>query len=301
MKKWQDIVKESSLSRIQDKMSKHSAGAITAFRGDLTRKENKERNKELLSALKTKGYSVTKVKGSYIEQFGTKDAKEVGEESWFVVDDKIDGDDNGKLEKDLIALGKKYDQDSILTIRDGKGFLIGTSKRDNAFPSFGKKEPVGKGKFGKVSGEFFSRIRGRQFAFESTDPLTINGKWALKKMGERVWSEIVNESEAELNETDIKVAFNMIKRISKHYMSPENKDRYHTGGKYDGEASTKEFESIIKQVKDNRRVNGIVEKLLSLYKKRFKQTYFRTVVSGMMVSKSLEAFMKQLKDLKVFG
>lgn len=192
MKQWNEYVQESSLSRIHDKMEKHSCGAITAFRGDFTKAENKKRNKELFAALKVKGYSLTKVKGSYIEQFGTDKAKEVGEESWFVVNHKVEGDDGGQLEKDLRKLGEKYDQDSILSVREGKGMLVGTSRREDAFPNYGERVEVGKGKFGKVSGEFFSRIRGRQFAFESLEPDNIMGKWGMKTIGKNIWNEIEN-------------------------------------------------------------------------------------------------------------
>lgn len=190
MKQWNTYVKESSLSRIKSKVDAHSSGAITAFRDEFTKAQNKARNKELFSALKQKGYSITKVKGSYIEQFGKENAKEVGEETWFVVNQDVDGDDGGKLEKHLRQLGEKYDQDSILSIRNGKGVLIGTSKREDSFPPYGIFETVGKGKYGKRSGAFFSRIRGREFAFESIEPTTRNGKWALDVMGKRIWEEI---------------------------------------------------------------------------------------------------------------
>ncbi len=191
MKTYKEFVQESSLSRIKDAVDKHSCGAITAFRGDATRKVNKDLNKELYAALKRRKYHVTKVKGSYIEHFQTPDAKEVGEDTWFVVNLDVEGDDGGKLEKDLVLLGRRYDQDSILTVRNGEGYLIGTSHRDNAYPDFGKKEKVGSGKWGKRSGKFFSRIRGREFAFEEIqEPLTINGKRGLEIVGERVWNEI---------------------------------------------------------------------------------------------------------------
>jgi len=186
-----DYINESGLSRIKNHIDNYACGAITAFRGDKTRAENINNNKEILAVLKRLGYGVTKVKGSYIESFGSDDAKEVGESSFFVVNHKVDGDDNGELESILKRLGEKYDQDSILSIRSGEAFLIGTSKRDDAWPSYGVKERVGSGKFGKVSGEFFSRIKGRQFAFEHIeDPQTINGKWGMKIVADRVLKEI---------------------------------------------------------------------------------------------------------------
>jgi hypothetical protein len=184
---------ESSLSRLWSKTQKHSCGTITSFRGSKTKAQNRATNKEMLTYLMGKGYSVTKIKGSYIENFGSENEKEVGEESFFVCNQKIDGDDGGQLKKDLVALGRKYDQDSVLIIPfGGKGaYLYGTSKRDDAYPSYNKTETVGKGKFGKASGQFLSRIRGREFAFEEVEPMqTINGIRGQKIFVEKMESDM---------------------------------------------------------------------------------------------------------------
>lgn len=197
MLNYSDFIIESSLSRIHNHIEKHSAGAITAWRGEYTRRENQDRNKKLLAYLQRQGYSVTSVKGSYIENYGTDTAREVGEHSFFVVNNKVEGDDGGQLEKQLIKLGRMFDQDSILTVRNGKATLIGTSRRENAFPNYGSKVPVGQGKFGYTSGAFFSRIRGRQFAFESIEsvidvskPSTINGVRVRDLIAEEVEREL---------------------------------------------------------------------------------------------------------------
>jgi len=175
---FKNYLSESSLSRLWSKTQNHVCGTITSYRGDKTKAQNQKTNKEMLRYLLGKGYSVTKIKGSYIENFASENQKEVGEASFFVCNDKVDGDDKGQLQKDLVALGRKYDQDSVLIIPyGGKGaFLYGTSKREDAYPEYNKKEIVGQGKFGKASGKFLSRIKGREFAFEEVEPpQTING------------------------------------------------------------------------------------------------------------------------------
>jgi len=198
MNKFKDFLIESSLSRLQAGIANHPAGAITAFRGEFTRAENKARNKKLLAVLLTKGFSVTSVKGSYIENFKSDSAKEVGEESLFVIDRNTEGD-GGELERVLIGLGRLYDQDSILSVRKGVGTLIGTSKRDNSYPGLGVRQVVGPAKFGIAKGEFFSRVKGRQFAFESIEsvadvnpPDTINGLRSMKIVAEEVINEVAN-------------------------------------------------------------------------------------------------------------
>ena len=186
---------EASLNRIYQKTKNHAVGAVTAFRGDKTKAENKANNKKVMAYLINKNYSVIKVKGSYWENFQKPTQREVGEESFFVANHEIEGDDGGQLENDLIKLGRLYDQDSILSVPFGeKGYLYGTSKRDDGFPDYNQKVVVGKPVFGDAKGEFFSRVKGRKFAFESANevgkPMTYNGKWALTLLAKNVAEEI---------------------------------------------------------------------------------------------------------------
>lgn len=77
------------------------------------------------------------------------------------------GDDNGMLENDLEKLGQAYKQETILSIPyQQPARLIGTSRDPEAFVPFGGHQPVGKPVFGTASGQFFSRVGGRKFAFE---------------------------------------------------------------------------------------------------------------------------------------
>ena len=100
-----------------------------------------------------------------IENFLSKtSAKEVAEDSFFVVDLK----DTGRLERDLKRLGEDFLQDSIIFISEGEGYLIGTSpypNNPNAYPPYGVKEYQGICYFGQ-SGEFFSRVNKRAFVFK---------------------------------------------------------------------------------------------------------------------------------------
>ena len=162
---------EAGLARIYDKMQKHATGTITAFRGEFSRRENMTKNSELKQELLRLGFSVTAIEGSYIENFGSADEVEVAEKSFFVANHNVEGDDRGELERALIRMGKKFDQDSVMIVPVGgkNAYLVGTSIRDNAWPEYGQKEVVGSGRLGQHSGMFLSRIRGRAFAFESKD------------------------------------------------------------------------------------------------------------------------------------
>jgi len=178
--KLKNYLTESSLSRLWKHMKEHDAGTITAYRdkefddsGNIvktyTKKDNKARNKLLFAKLNK--YGVTSVKGAYIENYGSSEAKEVGEAVYFVVDLK----DTGKLEKDLRKLGTMFNQDSILFIPKGenKGFLWGTKNDEYssklAYPNFNKSVNLSNVVWGK-EGEFMTKVRGRPFLF--TEELT---------------------------------------------------------------------------------------------------------------------------------
>jgi len=199
---------ESGLARLSKHMQEHDCGTITAFRSKegcagaedkpYTRADNQKRNKQLYAQLQMKGYMVTAVHGAYIENYNTPNAKEVRENVYFVVD----GRDTGSLREDLINLGGKFEQDSILFIpKGGKGsILIGTNDCPQAYPGFGKEIKFNDRKMGQ-GGEFMTKISGRPFMFESTlletvvednyyKNANIMGKWATKTIANGDWKDI---------------------------------------------------------------------------------------------------------------
>ena len=68
MKTFKEFMQESSLSRIKSKSDKSGVAALSADRGDKSRKENQARSQQLQKDIRGKfGRGPTKVKGSYIE------------------------------------------------------------------------------------------------------------------------------------------------------------------------------------------------------------------------------------------
>lgn len=192
---------ESGLSRVWKQTQEHDFGTITAFRDardcnegeSYTTKEKKQMNKSLLAKLQSLRYGVTKIKGSYIENYGSKNEKEVGESSFIVIDIK----DKGALKKDLLRLGEEFEQDSIIFGKAGKaGTLIGTNKCPNGYPGYHKESKQGGAIFGKT-GEFMSRVKGRPFVFSEevelhnygvrNHPTTLRSSVHYSKLH---WSEI---------------------------------------------------------------------------------------------------------------
>jgi len=155
-------MQESSLSRIKSKSDKSGIAALSADRGDKSRKENQARSKQLQKDIRGKfGRGPTKVKGSYLEKDkDTGKERKVKEKSYVI--------DRGKLgkkdfKKKVKKLGKKYGQDSVLTQtkktatlhRTRKGGLDKNKKGENV----GRFKPQGKNPYGQ------SQIKGKTFSY----------------------------------------------------------------------------------------------------------------------------------------
>lgn len=163
------VVRESGLSRLRSKIDDVNIGILSAYRDDESLRTNKANSNELQRKLRSEGYDITRIVGSYIEHYGTDDAVEVVEESWFVAENEAT---EGKLLTTLIREGKKYNQDSVFFKPLNKtGYLLGISERPNAFPPFKVHKNVGVPAFGD-EGMFFSRIRNRPFTFKGDEDET---------------------------------------------------------------------------------------------------------------------------------
>ena len=169
-KKFIEDIQESSLSRIQSKSKKSGVAAISADRGNLSRKDNQARSQQLQKDIRGKfGRGPTKVKGSYLENPGSKDERKVKEKSYVVDRGKMG---KRKFKKEVKKLGKKYGQDSVLTQTKKTGTLSATrkgglgKKPKNKRP-LGSTKRVGLGKF-KPQGknpEGQSQIKGKTFTY----------------------------------------------------------------------------------------------------------------------------------------
>jgi len=164
------LLKESSLSRLYKHMIEHDTAILTAYRDDPTDisqcvkgadlpkkgETNQIRNRNLKATLLAMGYGVTKVDGSYIEDFNTPAAKEVSENSLFCANIK----DDPEFVKTVQKLGEKYCQDSVLIIPKGtkNAYLYGTNNAE--FPGYKQSIDVGDAKFGEEA-EFMTKIGGR--------------------------------------------------------------------------------------------------------------------------------------------
>ena len=158
------FMQESSLNRIRQKDSKGGMAIMSAQRGDMTKKQNKARSKQLDKDIRGAGLpGPTKVSGRYTENKGQKDERKVGERSSVVSSGKMG---KRKFKKAITKLGKKYNQDSVLIKKKPKGSaaLVGTNK--SSYPGMGKRDKVGKMNPGKT-GEFDTKIKNKTFTYGS--------------------------------------------------------------------------------------------------------------------------------------
>ena len=114
MKTFQEFMQESSLSRIKSKSDKSGIATMSADRGNLSRKENQARSKQLQKDIRGKfGRGATKLKGSYDEKDEkTGESRKVKEKSFAIDRGKMG---KRKFKKEVKKLGRKYGQDSVLT------------------------------------------------------------------------------------------------------------------------------------------------------------------------------------------
>jgi hypothetical protein len=195
-----ESINEKSLTRIYQHTQDHDTGIITAERfapdcgkgTPYTNKENKQRNKSLRAKLQSMRYGITSARGTYIENLGSDNEHEVGENAFFVVD----LDDTGDLKKDLEKLGAEFEQDSILFMTKGgeNAVLIGTNKCPDAYPGWKKVTKLGQRQIGK-SGKIMTRVSGRPFIFENKVvehalPQGYFGRLACKSVSEQHWEDI---------------------------------------------------------------------------------------------------------------
>lgn len=164
----------SSLSRIIDHIQNRNLGIISASRGIYPEKENLQRSSDLEKDIRGSGFGFVKMKGHYIEGFGTETPSEPSKELvFFVIGEK--GEDNGKLKGTLKTLANKYDQESVLYKKfdDPNAVLIGATEKNEkgepTWPGLGVEVNVGTFHPEKI-GTFYTQMKsGRKFVFESIE------------------------------------------------------------------------------------------------------------------------------------
>jgi hypothetical protein len=152
MKTMKEFLTESSMSRMHTYARERNLGVISAYRGEHTEKENRERHKQLEKDLRGLGYGVIHAHGGFVENKGTPQEQTVTERSFIVGGSKED--DKGKLLSDLKKLGEKYNQDSVLHKPLGSDTASYHYTNDVGYANKGDIKPVG-----QFKGDHFAMVR----------------------------------------------------------------------------------------------------------------------------------------------
>jgi len=140
-------------------------GPGCGFEGEVySKNDNLNRNKSLTAKLLVKGYGITRVIGIYPEGGVVK--KDVG---YFVAD----LNDSGELVKDVMFLGREFDQDSVMIILKGgeKAYFVGTNDCTNNELQGGKKDYFNKRLLGVSDKFYYTRVNGRPFVYKKVDEI----------------------------------------------------------------------------------------------------------------------------------
>lgn len=190
-------INESELSRVKRWTDNHSVVFITAYgsKSEYTHRENQQRNRSMLmkitnAVMGDMDVSITSVLGSYIKNYDTpKQEKNPTVEHTFMVVNKMEGDDDGKLEDRMFKIAEEFDQESILCIRKGIAELIGTS-HTSEFIQY--KQRIAQGEFrGGRADVFMSRVGNRPFVFkEYKIPGNISGYRPVYEFAKMPWEEL---------------------------------------------------------------------------------------------------------------
>ena len=162
MKTFKEFMQESSLARIKSKSDKSGIATMSADRGNLSRKQNQARAKQLQKDIRGKfGRGPTKLKGSYDEKDEKTGASRKVKEKSFAIDRGKMG--KRKFKKEVKKLGKKYGQDSVLT-QTKKTATLHATRKGGLGP---KTKGIGVGKFRaqRKNPEGQSQIKGKVFSY----------------------------------------------------------------------------------------------------------------------------------------
>ena len=154
---------EEGMARVVQHSKNKSTAVLTAQRGDKSKKENKKSNKELRKKIRSHGYGYKEVKGEYPEKDDKGNTKTVREPS-VVVNAPKKRKKYLKFKKQMKRLGKKYNQDSVITKRGSKdATLHPTNKRA------GKKgSKLGQVRPGKTGPYGHTKVGKKTYTYEHT-------------------------------------------------------------------------------------------------------------------------------------
>ena len=156
-------ISEASLGRLYQHIGKDAILMISANRSELGKSENRANTNTLKRYIKAANFGYNRVKGGYKEKTEDGSMVEVEEDSFLVYADK---DKEKTLYKFGIALGKKFNQDSILFVStEGKAQFVST-RQDSSLGPIGTKKNLGNFSFNSIS-QYYTKIGKKSFTIQT--------------------------------------------------------------------------------------------------------------------------------------
>lgn len=201
------ILNESNINRIMSHMKDKDIAMLTAFRTDpkigLSKKQNRERNKNLENKLSSMGYrGFTKIVGYYNETPEDKDSDAVAEESYIILNTGSSFED---FVTDMTLLSKDFNQQSIViwSHANQKAYLL--DNQGNILQTFAdfSIDTVSKG-WSDIKGHNLTFIEESvDIRFGFTDKFNENGNW-MTAMGYDAAKNKYRKEDNNMNEDLIK-------------------------------------------------------------------------------------------------
>ena len=170
-----------SLARIWQQMSDGLNHAImTAFRGENTLSQNRNRNMSLMADMRDLGWGFTLVAGGFREKVQdaegnpTGEERDVDEESFFITG----GDDVETFKKQLLSLARKYNQDAVIVKYHDDPVA-------HMLDDDGTSEPLGQWKKDDLAQYYTKMLKGpenRKFTFEAAGDMSRSTLMAIDAM-----------------------------------------------------------------------------------------------------------------------
>lgn len=202
------ILNESNINRIMSHMKDKDIAMLTAFRTDpelgLSKKQNRERNKNLENKLSSMGYrGFTKIIGYYNETPEDKDSVAEAEESYIILNTGSSYDD---FTADMISLSKDFNQQSIVVWNheNQKAYLL--DNQGNILQTFNdfSIDTISKG-WSDIKGHNLTFIEeSTNIRFGFTDRFNDGGNWMTAMGYEAAKNKYRKEYKNKMNEDLIK-------------------------------------------------------------------------------------------------
>lgn len=151
---------EANINRILYHVKNSDIAFITAFRSNLSKKQNLENNKKLALDIHNIGLSYIKVTGNYKEE---DNPKFTTEDSFVIIHQDDSKEKQDEFFEEMLGLCRKYDQDAVL--------ISLKNRKDIPIASYNSDGNIVYGPFDKLTlkdiEDFYTKIHNYKFKFES--------------------------------------------------------------------------------------------------------------------------------------